>query len=183
MTNAPFAGVHEMRDVESLNHYRQAVAAGADPEAVLRGLRAMGRDNARTPVQWDGTRNAGFTTGEPWLAVNPNHTWLNAQAQYDDPDSVFNHYRKLIGLRHELPVIALGDFRMLLADHPHVYAYERTLDDTRLLVVANLCGAAQTVDLAADWSADDVILANTDDVRVSPGRVDLGPWQALVFQR
>jgi glycosidase len=96
MTNAPFAGVHELRDVESLNHYAEAVATGGEPESVLRGLRAMGRDNARTPVQWDASPNAGFTTGEPWLAVNPNHTWLNAAAQYDDPDSVFNHYRRLI---------------------------------------------------------------------------------------
>ncbi|GAB2967710.1 glycoside hydrolase family 13 protein [Saccharothrix stipae] len=183
MTNAPFAGVHEMRDVESLNHYREAVAAGGDPESVMRGLRAMGRDNARTPVQWDATPNAGFTTGEPWLAVNPNHTWLNAQAQYDDPRSVFNHYRRLIDLRHRLPVVALGDFRMLLSDHPHVYAYERTLDDTRLLVVANLSGTPQTAELDREWSAAHVVLANTEEALVSPGRVDLRPWEALVFTR
>jgi oligo-1,6-glucosidase len=150
----------------------------------LRGLRAMGRDNARTPVQWDASPNAGFTTGQPWLPVNPNHTWLNAQAQYDDPDSVFNHYRRLIDLRHRLPVVALGDFRMLLPDHPQVYAYERTLDGARLLVVANLGGTGQTVELDRVWSAADVVLANTDQAAlVSPGRVDLRPWEALVFQR
>ncbi len=183
MTNAPFAGVHEMRDVESLNHYRRFVAAGGDPESVLRGLRAMGRDNARTPVQWDAGPNAGFTTGEPWLAVNPNHAWLNAQAQYDDPRSVFNHYRRLIRLRHDLPVVALGDFRMLLPDDPHVYAYERTLDDTRLLVVANLSGTPRTAELDREWTAADVVLANTEEALVSPGRVDLRPWEALVLKR
>ncbi|MFD1147522.1 alpha-glucosidase [Saccharothrix hoggarensis] len=183
MTNAPFAGVHEMRDVESLNHHRRQVEAGVDPDVVLRGLRAMGRDNARTPVQWDATPNAGFTSGEPWLAVNPNHSWLNAEAQYDDPRSVFNHYRRLIGLRHELPVVALGDFRMLLADHPHVYAYERALDGVRLLVVANLGGAEQTVDVDPAWSDADVVLSNTDAAHVSAGRVELGPWAALVLKR
>ncbi|WP_033443165.1 glycoside hydrolase family 13 protein [Saccharothrix sp. NRRL B-16314] len=183
MTNAPFAGVGELRDVESLNHYRHSLAAGGDPESVLRGLRAMGRDNARTPVQWDSTPNSGFTTGEPWIAVNPNHTWLNAEAQYDDPRSVFHHYRQLIELRHKFPVVALGDFRMLLPEHPHVYAFERTLDDARLLVVANLSGTTQVAELDPEWSVDDVVLANTEDLRLSTGRVELPPWQALVFKR
>ncbi|MCC8242905.1 glycoside hydrolase family 13 protein [Saccharothrix luteola] len=181
MTNAPFAGVDDMRDVESLNHYRQAVAAGADPEAVLRGLRAMGRDNARTPVQWDATPNAGFTTGRPWIAVNPNHTWLNAAAQYDDPTSVFNHYRRLIELRHALPVIARGDFRMLLADEPYLYAYERTLNDDRLLVVANLSGTPQTAALDGGWSTADLLLSNVDEPTAVNGRIAMEPWSAHVF--
>ncbi|MFE9750181.1 alpha-glucosidase [Saccharothrix saharensis] len=183
MTNAPFAGVHEMRDVESLNHYAEAVAAGGEPKTVLRGLRAMGRDNARTPVQWDASPNAGFTTGEPWLAVNPNHTWLNAQAQYDDPRSVFNHYRRLIELRHSLPVIARGDFRMLLADEPYLYAYERTLDNDRLLVVANLSGTTQTTALDGEWSATDLLLSNVDEPTVVNGRIVMEPWSAHVFMK
>ncbi|MDQ2588385.1 glycoside hydrolase family 13 protein [Saccharothrix yanglingensis] len=183
MTNAPFAGVHEMRDIESLNHYAEAVAAGGDPESVLRGLRAMGRDNARTPVQWDAGPNAGFTTGQPWLAVNPNHTWLNAQAQYDDPNSVFNHYRKLIELRHELPVIARGDFRMLLADEPHLYAYERTLNDDCLIVVANLSGTPQTAALDGDWSGADLLLSNLDEPSIVNGRISMEPWSAHVFRK
>ena len=183
MTNAPFTGVHEMRDIESLNHYAEAVAAGGDHESVLRGLRAMGRDNARTPVQWDAGPNAGFTTGEPWLAVNPNHTWLNAQAQYGDPNSVFNHYRKLIELRHALPVIARGDFRMLLADEPHLYAYERTLDDDCLLVVANLSGTPQTAALDGDWSAADLLLSNVDEPSIVNGRISMEPWSAHVFRK
>ena len=183
MTNAPFADVHDMRDVESLNHYHQSVTAGGDPESVLRGLRAMGRDNSRTPVQWDATPNAGFTDGEPWIAVNPNHTWLNAQAQYDDPRSVFHHYRRLIELRHQLPVVALGDFRMLLPDDPSVYAYERTLDDTRLLVVANLGGTPRTAVLEGEWSATDLVLSNVEEVSLVDGRIALEPWAAQVFVR
>jgi oligo-1,6-glucosidase len=183
MTNAPFAGVHEMRDVESLNHYAGIVAAGGEPESALRGLRAMGRDNARTPVQWDPTPHAGFTTGEPWITVNPNHTWLNARAQYDDPDSVFNHYRRLIELRHSLPVVALGDFRMLLADEPYLYAYERTLDDDRLLVVANLSGTPQIAALNGDWSAADLVLSNVGKPSVLNGRIAMEPWSAHVFRQ
>ncbi|MDU0290202.1 alpha-glucosidase [Saccharothrix longispora] len=183
MTNAPFASVEDMRDVESVNHHREAVAAGVDPEVVLRGLRAMGRDNARTPVQWDGTPNAGFTTGEPWLAVNPNHTWLNAAAQYDDPRSVFNHYRRLIALRHEHPVVAVGDFRMLHPDDPALYSYERTLGERRLLVVANLAGEPRTAGLEPGWDAGHVVLANSDEPRVVDGHAELGPWEALVLLR
>ncbi|WP_433271654.1 glycoside hydrolase family 13 protein [Actinosynnema sp. CS-041913] len=183
MTNAPFERVEDMRDVESLNYHRLAVEAGGDPEAILRGLRAMGRDNARTPVQWDAGPNAGFTTGEPWMRVNPNHSWLNAEAQYDDPRSVFNHYRRLIELRHTYPVVALGDFHMLLGDDPHIYAYRRGLGDTRLLVVANLSGEEQTAVVDDDWSAEDLVLSNVDTARVDGGRVVLGPWEAHVFVR
>jgi len=183
MTNAPFASIEDMHDVESLNHYRQAVAAGAEPEAVLRGLRAMGRDNARTPVQWDASHAAGFTTGTPWMPVNPNHTWLNAQAQYDDPESVFHHYRQLIELRHTHPVVALGDFRMLLPDDPHVYAYQRTLEGTRLLVVANLSGQERIATVEGDWSPTDLVLSNVESVHTKDDHITLQPWAAHVFLR
>ncbi|MFC5058206.1 alpha-glucosidase [Saccharothrix xinjiangensis] len=183
MTNAPFPSIDDLRDVESLNHYREAVAGGVDPEVVMAGLRAMGRDNARTPVQWDAGPHAGFTTGEPWLPVNPNHTRINAEAQYDDPNSVFHHYRRLVELRHTRPVVALGDFRMLLPDHPHLYCYERALDDARLLVLANLGADEQDVELEPGWEAEHVVLANTDRARVKAGRAVLGPWEALVLER
>jgi oligo-1,6-glucosidase len=181
MTNAPFAGVDDLRDVESLNHFHRSVAAGQNPEAVLRALRAMGRDNARTPVQWDASDGAGFTDGEPWIAVNPNHTTLNAAAQYDDPDSVFHHYRRLVELRHTRAVVALGDFTMLLADHPHVYAFERRLGDARLLVLANLHGTEQTVEIAPEWADAELVFANTARHTVAAGRATLQPWAALVL--
>ena len=100
----------------------------------------MSRDNARTPMQWDDTEHAGFTDGEPWIAVNPNHTEVNAAAAVADPDSVFHHYRRLIELRKSEPAVAHGDFTMLLADDPVVYAFTRRLGDTELLVVANFSG-------------------------------------------
>ena len=115
MTNAPWSGIEEFRDIETLNHYAEAVAHGADPDAVLAVLRPRSRDNARTPMQWDASPNAGFTSGTPWLPVNPNHTEINAEAARADPDSVFHHYRRLIELRRTEPVVAFGDFTMLAA--------------------------------------------------------------------
>ena len=114
MTNAPFDRIDAFRDIESLNHYAEVVEAGADPDAVLATLRKMSRDNARTPMQWDASEHAGFTSGEPWIPVNPNHAEINADAAVADLDSVFHHYRRLIELRHTEPVVAHGDFTMLL---------------------------------------------------------------------
>src|SRR3954452_3963071 len=115
MTNAPLERVTDLRDIESLNHYAERVALGGDPQAVLAEIRPMSRDNARTPMQWDASAKAGFTTGEPWIAVNPNHAEITPAAAVAAPDSVYHHYRRLHELRHTEPVVALGDFTMLLA--------------------------------------------------------------------
>ena len=147
MTNAPFNAIDDFRDIESLNHYAEAVGHGAAPDDVLRSLRTMGRDNARTPMQWDAVPHAGFTTGEPWLGVNPNHAEINAEAARADPDSVFHHYRQLIELRHAEPVVAHGDFTMLLADDERVYAFTRSYEGVELLVLGNFSGDEVTVDL------------------------------------
>src|SRR3712207_1558074 len=140
MTNAPFASIDDFQDIQSLNHYAEAVGAGADPETVLSALRGRGRDNARTPMQWDDTENAGFTTGTPWIAVNPNHKEINAQTEIANDDSVFHHYRRLIELRRTEPAVAHGDFHMLLTDHDQVYAFTRRHGTTELLVLANFSG-------------------------------------------
>ena len=147
MTNAPFNTIEDFRDIESLNHYAEAVADGASPDDVLLSLRRMGRDNARTPMQWDAGPHAGFTTGEPWLGVNPNHAEINAEAARADLDSVFHHYRQLIELRHALPVVAHGDFTMLLPDDERVYAFTRSYEGDELLVLGNFSGDAVTVEL------------------------------------
>src|SRR4051812_31842886 len=121
MTNVPFDSIEAFRDIESLNHYAAATAAGEDAGAVLAAMRPMSRDNARTPMQWVADENAGFTTGEPWIPVNPNHTEINAEAELADPDSVLHHYRKLIELRHAEPAVVHGDFTMLLEEDERVY--------------------------------------------------------------
>jgi oligo-1,6-glucosidase len=185
MTNAPFAGPEDFRDVESRNHYAQAVAAGAEPERVLAAMRQASRDHARTPVQWDDSPHADFTTGTPWMPVNPNFREINARAELADDDSVLHHYRKLIALRHAEPVVALGDFTMLLADHEQVYAFTRTHADAELLVLGNFSGAAATVELPepSAWQGAELVLANVAEP-ASPGpRMTLQPWEASVHRR
>jgi oligo-1,6-glucosidase len=184
MTNVPFQGIEDFRDIESVNHYEHALAIGDDPDKVLDGLRTKGRDNARTPMQWDDSPHSGFSTGEPWIPVNPNHTRINAAAAVADPDSVFHHYRALIELRHTEPVVAHGDFTMLLPEDEQVYAYTRRLGDVALLVVANLSGepAKAEVPDADAWSEAELVLANLGADERGEG-LTLAPWEARVYRR
>jgi oligo-1,6-glucosidase len=179
MANYPFATLDDFSDIESLNHYVHAVSVGDDATHVLALLRRMSRDNARTPVQWDDSASAGFTTGTPWLAVNPDHVDWNAARQRQDPESVLAHYRRLIALRHEHPVVALGDFAMLLPEHPEVYAFTRSLDDDVLLVVCNVSRTPQPLaELLPEALRADLVLGNlpTPDPQV------LAPWEARVLR-
>ena len=185
MTNFPFGGIEDFRDIESLNHFRHATAVGEDPEHVLDALRSRGRDNARTPVQWDDTTHAGFTSGEPWLPVNPNHGEVNTVAAEADPGSVFHHYRRLIELRHTEPVVAHGTFTMLLPAHETVYAFTRAWEDDEMLVVANFAGEPTSVELpdAEGWAGAEVLLSNLE---TDPGvgwDGTLEPWEARVLRR
>ena len=182
MTNAHLTSFDEYRDIESVRWAAEQRALGHVPdERLLAGLAAMSRDNARTPVQWDATAHAGFTAGTPWLPVNPNHVEVNAEAERADPRSVFHHYRRLVALRHEDPVVRLGDFTMLLPDDPHVYAFERSLDGSRLLVVGNFTGDERTVELGEGWHDASLVLGNlAEPSAVVAGRVTLRPWEAWV---
>ena len=185
MTNAPFASIDDYRDVQSLNHYAEAVSTGADPETALAMLRVSSRDNARTPMQWDDTENAGFTTGTPWIAVNPNYKEINARAEIADEDSVFHHYRRLIELRHTEPAVVHGDFHMLLADHNQVYAFTRRYSSTELLVLANFSGEPVTVEIpdAYRWKGTELVLANYPvDTAEDIQRFALRPWEARVYR-
>ena len=174
MTNVWFADVDDFRDIESLNHYAEAIAEGMDPGDVVAGMRPMSRDNARTPMQWDASEHAGFTTGEPWMPVNPNHTEINAEAERANPDSVFHHYRRVIALRHERPVIADGDFTMLLPDDERVYAYVRALDGVELLVLGNFSGD-QVILALPGWEDAEALIGG-------PG-LTLGPWEGKALVR
>jgi oligo-1,6-glucosidase len=179
MANYPFGTLDDFSDLESLNHYVHAVSMGADPAHVLAALRRMSRDNARTPVQWDDSPSAGFTTGTPWLAVNPDHVDWNAARQRNDPQSVLAHYRRLITLRHEEPVVAIGDFAMLLPDHPEVYAFTRSLEDEVLLVVCNLSRTLQPLaELLPEARDADLVLGNLQGAEPAV----LRPWEARVLR-
>ena len=185
MTNAPFDSIEDFRDIQSLNHFAEAVSTGADPKAVLAALRVRSRDNARTPMQWDDTENAGFTTGTPWIAVNPNHEEINAQAEIADDDSVFHHYRRLIELRHTEPVVAHGDFHMLFADHDQVYAFTRRYGSTELLVLANFSGHPTTIEVpdADRWQGTEVVIANYPvDATENLRDLTLRPFEGRVYR-
>lgn len=183
MTNVPFRGIDDFRDIESLNYYAEAVdVLGALPEQVLASLRVTSRDNARTPVQWSSGANAGFSSVTPWIAPNPNYLEVNAEAERNDPHSVFAYYRRLIDLRHREAVVADGTFTMVLPDHPQVFAYERQLDDRRMLVLVNLTGEPAVYELpgAEEWVDAEFVLGNLPHgTRRADG--SLAPWQALVL--
>lgn len=193
MTNAGYTSLVQYRDVESVNLYGQLVrdAGVVSHEEMMRGLAAMSRDNARTPMQWDDSPFAGFTSPggvAPWIDVNDNHVELNARAQVDDPDSVFSFYRRLIELRHTEPVVALGDWRVVDPD-TEVYAFTRRLGRAGLLVVVNLSG--QRVQLPAASAAlidrpdpERVLIANDapDDVVAALRAGWLEPWSALAYR-
>ncbi len=188
MTNVPFVDASSFQDIESVNYYQAATGQGLLVEEVLDALRLGSRDNARSPVQWDRSPHAGFTTGVPWFPVHPNHVEVNAERAVADPDSVFHHYRRLIELRHSEPVVAEGDFTMLLPDDPVVYAFTRSLGATTLLVVANFSAAEHTVDglpEAEQWSAAELVLGSYPETAPTPtsASIVLRPWEARILRR
>jgi oligo-1,6-glucosidase len=186
MANFPFTAIEQFRDVESRNHWAATVGAGrAQAEQVLPALRAMSRDNARTPVQWDATPSAGFTTGEPWIAVNPDHVRVNVAAQRDDPDSVLSHYRHLIALRHREPAVVEGDFTLLLPEDERVYAFLRRWQDVELLVLGNFSGetVAAPVPEAAAWARAEVVVGRPRPSGDDAPPLLLGPWEGRVHRR
>lgn len=140
MTNVRYP-LEEYRDIETLGMHRKYKALGWPEEKILRSIHARSRDNARTPMQWSGAENAGFTTGTPWLKVSPNYKTINADNQLSDPNSVFSYYQRLIRLRKGHPVFREGTFQLVLADHEDIFAYTRTTATAQLLVVCNFRGA------------------------------------------
>lgn len=148
MTNAGFASIDEYRDVESINYYKILRDAGHSEAETLKIIGERSRDNGRMPMQWTAGENAGFTTGTPWIAVNKNHTAINAEREAADPGSICAFYKQLVRLRKELPIIAEGDVRFLEPENNDVLAYERTLGDKKLRVLCNLRGTETKAPLA-----------------------------------
>lgn len=162
MTNTVFSSIDDCRDIEEINAYRQYVTDHkmVSPELMMQCFCTVGRDNARTPMQWDSSANAGFTTGTPWIPVNPNYTEINAQAALSDPDSVFYYYQKLISLRHTYPVIVYGVFRPLLEESDTIYAYVRELDNQVLTVACNWTDSAVSCSLFDTEAAQHELISN-----------------------
>ena len=187
MTNAPFASIADFADIQSRRHYVEATEVrGESAPTVLAALRLRSRDNGRTPMQWDGSAHAGFTSGTPWLPVNPNHSDINAAAQMHDPASVFSHYRALIELRHEDSLVVDGRYTLLAPDHPHLFAFTRTTDSDGMLVLANFSGTGLDVPAGVTdgWVDAPLVLGNHPDSPARlPSAVTLRGWEALVLRR
>lgn len=183
MTNAYMENIADYRDIESLNAYKELTTKENIPAKTVMGyIKAVGRDNARTPMQWDASDNGGFTSGTPWLQVNKNYKTINAAAQVNDPDSVFAYYKKLIALRHTNEVMVNGVYDVLIPDHPQIYAYTRTFGDKQLLV---LCNDSDTnVAIPAELqerihAAKNILIQNYKDTDEST----LRPYEAVVYAR
>ena len=185
MTNPHFTSIGQYRDVESLNAYRELIDAGKPEDEVLRILERKSRDNSRTPVQWDDSPNAGFTTGEPWIEVAANYPQVNAAAAMADPDSVFHHYRRLIELRKTDPLVTTGRYELLDRDHPAVFAYLRRGEAEALVVVNNFYADPVEWPLPAqlaEYERRELVIANLGEPVFTAGALALRPYESVVLR-
>ncbi len=181
MTNVAFSSLEEYRDIETLNMYKEKRDEGIDHEELMKRIHHNSRDNARTPMQWNSSSHAGFTTGTPWIKVNPNYDEINAENQVDDPDSIFNYYRKLIKLRKSYDVIINGRFNLLAEDDEQVFAYTRTLDEEQLLVVCNFSGDTPVFNVPEGFNEAKLLLGNYDDSGELEETITLRPYEARIY--
>ncbi|RDC73822.1 alpha-glucosidase [Rhodovulum sp. 12E13] len=180
MTNAGFTRIDQYRDLETLGHYSEQIAGGVEPAEFLEGAARVSRDNSRTPMQWDGGENAGFTTGTPWIGLALGWPEVNVAADRADPGGVFSHYRHLIALRKERPIVVHGRYRPFLRDHARVMAYTRSLGAEVLAVIANLSEEPCTVDLPAPMRVSGEVLVATHGMRdLASEQLALAPYEAL----
>lgn len=179
LTNTPVASIEELDDIESINMYHDRISRGFSVESIMTSLNAKGRDNARRPIPWTAEKNGGFTTGTPWLALNPNYTEMNVEAELKNPDSVFYTYQKLIQLRKEHPIVIGGDYE-LLNTSSNVFAYYRTLGEERWLTVVNLSDFEEEISVDARFNK--VLVTNTEDEITDLRAYKLSPWQAFVVE-
>ena len=179
LTNTPVASIEELDDIESINMYHDRISRGFSIESIMTSLNAKGRDNARRPIPWTAEQNGGFTTGTPWLALNPNYTEMNVEAELQNPDSVFHTYQKLIQLRKDHPIVVWGDYK-LLNTSSNVFSYYRTLGEERWLTVVNLSDFEEEISVDARFNK--VVVTNTEDEITDLRAYKLSPWQAFVVE-
>ncbi|MDO4522713.1 MAG: alpha-glucosidase [Eubacteriales bacterium] len=185
MTNCPFGSIENYRDIESINAYHELTEANLrEPKELLSCIAYKSRDNARTPMQWDDSENAGFSTGTPWIMVNPNYKEINAAKELADPDSVFHYYQKLIKLRRDSEwseLIVYGDYELLLPEDEQIFAYTRSLNGRRLLVLCNFSDRMAEAELpdGVGEKVLSVLINNTEEMPEVFGNLRLAPWQAI----
>ncbi len=182
MTNVPFSKIEQYRDIETLNMHRLHLEAGLSPEEFIKGANENGRDNARTPMQWTSAANAGFTTGIPWISVNENYSVINAERAVSDKHSIWNHYRKLISLRKDHPIIVHGRYQSFLDQHPDVFVYTRSLGQARLVVVASFSSKQLSLELPRELQVSGrCLISNYEDVENLSTSLLLRPYEAFAI--
>ncbi|GAA0815641.1 glycoside hydrolase family 13 protein [Clostridium tertium] len=184
MTNVKFPSINDYNDIEGLNMYKERIALGYSEKEVMESLYAKGRDNARTPMQWDGSKNAGFTTAKPWIGINENYKYINVEKDMNREDSIFEYYKKLIKLRKKEDIIKYGAFELLLKDHKEAFVYTRSYNDEKLLVACNFYGNDITIDLGEEFESRDayVLISNYNENDVLNSQIKLRPYEAVVYK-
>lgn len=183
MTNCPFNTLDNFRDLESINAFHELTEQGKmTEEDMMAAISYKGRDNARTPMQWDDSAYAGFSTATPWIMVNPNYTKINAKDQINREDSVFKYYQKLIKLRHESELIVYGTYDLILDDDKDIYAYIRTLGDEKLIVYCNFSENTRKVEIPEEFVNKKVLISNYSDAKANQ-KITLRPYEAIVIQK
>ncbi|MER2059701.1 MAG: alpha-glucosidase [Niallia sp.] len=180
MTNCPISDISEVNDIESINMYYERIEQGYTKEEILHSINVKGRDNARTPIQWDDTENGGFTTGTPWLHVNPNYLDINVKNNLENANSVFYCYQSLIQLRKDNPIVVWGDFELIEDTEEEIFAYTRKFEGKTWVVVANFSDQEKMLQFPEFNECDEVIISNYHRVRVDFGNVHLKPYEAFV---
>ncbi len=180
MTNYPISDISEAEDIETINMYNERIEQGYAKEDLIASINAKGRDNARTPMQWDDSENGGFTTGTPWLHVNPNYQTINVKTELADPESIFYTYKKLIELRKQNEIVVWGDYQLLENTPDEVFAYIRELNGEKWLVVTNI--SAGTNEFEMPTEAKEIVIANYELTEVPVGKVALRSYEAFVVK-
>lgn len=182
MTNYPFETPADFRDIESIHAYEEWCESGeVSHELFWSCITNKSRDNARTPVQWDDSENAGFTTGTPWIKVNPNYKEINAKAELADPNSVFHYYQKLISLRKETPIIIYGKYELLMENNEELYVYTRTFENEKLLVVCSFIDKEVEFQIPEEFENTDCLISNLENTYT--GKVLLKPYEVFVLYK
>lgn len=185
MTDPKFNSIEDYRDVESINMFNILKEAGKTEEEILEILRRKSRDNSRTPVQWNGKANAGFTSGTPWINTARNYHEINAEAALKDTDSIFYHYQKLISLRKEYDIVTNGDYELLLPDHQQLFAYVRSNEAEKLIVVNNFYETHISFELPKhieiEGYTQNMLLSNYSDSKMDLEKIELRPYESIVF--
>ena len=184
MTNNPkLQNIEDYQDIAAINGYKKAKSQGEDMETFMQNLRFGSRDHSRTPMQWDASEHAGFTSGNPWLPLNPNYIDLNTEAELADENSVFNHFKKMTALRKESEVLIYGDYALLLPEHPQVYAYTRSLGDEQFLVMLNFSKEKVSVTLEELGNFSELKINNYSNLNKKANELQLEPYQAVILAK